>query len=140
MAQISAIRKHEIHTGHRVYGHNGKCQYLHGHSYVIHFHCVANELDKLGMVIDFGIIKSTLCQWLEDNYDHHMLIWEKDPIAATLLSIDDHVTLVPFNPTAENIGNYLLTEIAPKLLKDTNVLVNKVVVEESSRCRAECDL
>lgn len=140
MVKLSAIRKHEIHAGHRVCGHDGKCQYLHGHSYVIHFHCTASQLDSLGMVIDFGIIKNVLCKWLDDNYDHHMLIWEQDPIAAKLQAIDDHVTLVPYNPTAENIGYYLLNTVAPELLKDTNVRVSKIVVEESSYSRAECEI
>ena len=110
MSNYTIIRKHEIHTGHRVYGHLGKCQNLHGHSYIIHFHCTATKLNELGMVIDFSIIKNTLCQWLDDNYDHRMLIWQEDPIAHSLKAIDTTVTLVPYNPTAENIANYLLNK------------------------------
>ena len=139
MAKITAIRKHEIHAGHRVHGHKGKCQHLHGHSYVVHFHCQADSLNDLGMVIDFGVIKTTLCQWLEDNYDHRMLIWEKDPILKEIQAIDPSVVMVPYNPTAENIAYYLLTEIAPKLLKHTGISVNKIIVEETSKCRAECE-
>lgn len=92
------------------------------------------------MVIDFSIIKTTLCQWLEDNYDHHMLIWEKDPIAITLKQIDHHVTIVPYNPTAENIAHHLLTVIAPQLLGHTGIIVDKIIVEETSKCKAECQL
>ncbi|MBY0379933.1 MAG: 6-carboxytetrahydropterin synthase [Burkholderiales bacterium] len=136
---MAAIRKHEIHAGHRVYGHVGKCQHLHGHSYVVHFHCQANSLNDLGMVIDFGLIKTTLCQWLEDNYDHRMLIWENDPILKDIQAIDAMVVTVPYNPTAENIAYYLLTEIAPNLLKHTGISVNKIIVEETSKCRAECE-
>src|SRR4051794_11723126 len=61
-------RKHEIHCGHRVCGHEGKCRNLHGHAYVIHFTCEAEGLDHLGRVIDFGLIKSLLCRWLEDTW------------------------------------------------------------------------
>ncbi len=138
--KISAIRQHEIHAGHRVYGHQGKCRNLHGHSYIIHFYCSADTLNELGVIIDFSIIKSTLCQWLEDNYDHRMLIWEKDSIASALKAIDPMVTLVPYNPTAENIASYLLINIAPQLLINTNITVTKIIVEETSKCRAECEL
>ena len=66
MSNIIASRQHEIHCGHRVVGHQSKCQHLHGHSYVFTLHCVAdnNKLNDLGMVIDFGDIKRLLCQWL----------------------------------------------------------------------------
>ena len=138
--KITAIRKHEIHAGHRVYGHNGKCMHLHGHTYTIHFHCQAPQLNDLGMIIDFGIIKNTLCTWLDDNYDHRMLLWLKDPIASELKKIDVSVQIVPYNPTAENIANYLLSVIAPQLLGNTGVIVTKVVVEETTKCRSECEL
>ncbi len=142
MTKIFAVRTHEIHAGHRVYGHNGKCKSLHGHSYIIHFYCEGTsedtKLNELGMVIDFGIIKETLCKWLDENYDHKMLIWEHDPIHVSLSKIDDGVVVVPFNPTAENIAYFLLNTIAPKLLKDIDINVTRVIVEETSKCRAEC--
>ncbi len=140
MVKFSAIRKHEIHTGHRVYGHNGKCQHLHGHSYIIHFFCNAGRLNSLGMVIDFSIIKSTLCQWLDDNYDHRMLIWDKDPLATELIKLDNSIQITTYNPTAENIAHFLLTEIAPKLLSDSGITVTKIIVEETTKCRAECEI
>ena len=69
-----------------------------------------------------------------------MLIWEKDSIASALKAIDPMVTLVPYNPTAENIASYLLINIAPQLLINTNITVTKIIVEETSKCRAECEL
>lgn len=140
MTKFSVIRTHEIHSGHRVYGHKGKCCNLHGHSYIFHFHCTSDNLNELGMVIDFGEIKSTLCQWLEDNYDHRMLIWEKDPIAVELLKIDPSVVIVPYNPTAENIADYVLNNIAPKLLIGSNIKLFKIILEETSKCSASSEI
>lgn len=140
MTKLFAVRKHEIHTGHRVYGHTGKCKNLHGHSYVVHFYCEADTLNELGMVVDFGIIKTTLCQWLEDNFDHKFLLWENDPIADSLMQIEPNLVIVPFNPTAENIALYLIKEIAPSLLKHSKVKVSKIIVEETSKCKAECEI
>lgn len=129
-------RKHEIHCGHRVVGHEGKCRNLHGHAYVFHFTCEADRLDALGRVVDFGVIKSVLCQWLEDNWDHRMLIWDQDPWLANLRAIDDSIVPVPFNPTAENMAAHMVRVVGPALLKDVGVRLVRVHLEETSKCSA----
>lgn len=140
MTHFSIRRQHEIHAGHRIYGHQGQCSHLHGHSYIFHFFCSNNTLDTLGMVIDFAVIKNTLCKWLDDNYDHRMLLWSEDPLAVKLQQLDSSVVIVPYNPTAENIAHYLLTDIGPQLLKDTSVILSKVIVEEGSKSSAICEV
>lgn len=140
MTRFSVVRKHEIHTGHRVYGHQGHCSNLHGHSYVFHFHCSSKSLDDLGMVVDFAIIKSTLCKWLDDNYDHRMILWKNDPLAKEIIRLDPSVVIVPYNPTAENIAHHLLTVVAPAVLHGTHITVTKIVLEETGKCSASCEL
>lgn len=135
-----AHRYHDISAGHRVVGHENKCRFLHGHNYRIHFTCVAN-LDQLGRVVDFSVMKSTLCQWLEDNWDHKMILWDTDPIGAEIIGaqetawFDHSVVWVPFNPTAENMAKYLVTVIGPQLLPRDIRLV-EVTVEETRKCSA----
>lgn len=133
---ISVVRYHDISCGHRVVGHEGKCQNLHGHNYRIHFHCAAKELDSVGRVVDFSFIKSALCQWLEDNWDHRMLIFFKDPILDLILKIDPTVVVVPFNPTAENMAQYLIQEIAPRQLP-FEVVCFRIQIEETRKCSAD---
>ena len=133
---IKAIRYHDISVGHRVTNHESKCQHLHGHNYRIHFHCEAPALDALGRVIDFSVIKSTLCMWLEDTWDHHFLIYTQDPLRDALLALDPTVVVVPFNPTAENIAIHLVDVIAPQLLKDTGITLVECIVEETRKCSA----
>lgn len=136
----TVVRKHEIHCGHRVVGHEGKCKNLHGHSYVFEFHCQAEDLDCLGRVIDFSVIKGELCEWLEDQWDHRMLIWEEDPLLPSLRKLDRYIVSVDFNPTAENLGEYLLKSVAPKLLDRHKIVCSKVIVHETGKCRAEVSL
>lgn len=134
---ITADRYHDISCGHRVYGHESKCAHLHGHNYRIHFTCVpVDALDKVGRVIDFSVMKSKLCMWVEDNWDHHMLIWQEDIWCDDLALMDPTVVILPFNPTAENMANYLLNIIGPMQLLDTGVVLLKVVVEETRKCSA----
>lgn len=132
----SIVRKHEIHCGHRVVGHESKCQNLHGHSYVFEFYCTATKLDKMGRVIDFSVIKTELCEWLERNWDHRMLLWEIDPLAEIISNLDLTVVTLPFNPTAENLASYLTNVVAPDLLQKHKVTCYKTVVHETSKCRA----
>ncbi len=151
MTKQYAVRQHEIACGHRVVGHEGKCRHLHGHGYVFHFYCEASQLDALGRVIDFSVIKSKLCMWLEEHWDHRMLLWERDPLAHAFheLSGSIHdpeelfgqsVELVPCNPTAENLSEYLLNVIGPAQLAGTGVTLMKVIVEETRKCWAVSEL
>ena len=135
--RITAHRYHDFSTGHRVYKHESKCAHLHGHNYRIHFYCEAPQLDSVGRVMDFGDIKTYLCNWLEDNWDHKFLIFKEDPWVPTLKEIDPYGTVVVnFNPTAENMGLYLLDVIGPLQLKDSPVRLYKVIVEETRKCAA----
>lgn len=135
MSRIFAQRYHDISAGHRVVNHEGKCQHLHGHNYRVHFTIEASYLDEVGRVLDFGIIKSELCQWLEDNWDHRMLIYERDPWLDQLLAIDpDGIQVVPFNPTAEEMGRYLVEEIGPDLMAPYDCTLVKVRIEETRKC------
>lgn len=153
MSGTKAIRYHDISCGHRVVGHENKCRHLHGHNYRVHFECVAEQLDSIGRVLDFSVIKEKLCMWIEDNWDHKFLAWEEDPVmdrASDAMAREFHVTgdigeedffngslvFVPFNPTAENMAEYLVKTIGPQQLAGTGVTLYKVTIEETAKCHA----
>lgn len=132
-----AHRYHDISCGHRVHGHESKCAHLHGHNYRVHFTVQADKLDEIGRIMDFSVIKSRLCMWLEDNWDHKFLIWEKDPWSRYVLELDPGGTvIVPFNPTAENMAQFLVEVIGPSELAGTGVVLINVMVEETMKCCA----
>jgi 6-pyruvoyltetrahydropterin/6-carboxytetrahydropterin synthase len=129
-------RDHSICAGHRVVGQGGHCENLHGHQYLFRLSCIAEELDDVGRVLDFGEIKSRLCSWLDDNWDHRFLVWEEDPWREALAKIDKSVVWVPFNPTIEQLCQYLVQGIAPALLDGTGVTLFKVEGFETDKCSA----
>lgn len=134
---ITVERYHDISMGHRVVGHENKCRHLHGHNYRIHFVCTAPSLDALGRVIDFGIIKSTLCEWLEREWDHKLMLWSQDPLLPALRTLTpEDIVVVPFNPTAEQMAVYLVEEVGPALLQGSGVSLLRVTVEETRKCSA----
>lgn len=148
-------RYHDISTGHRVHNHESKCAHLHGHNYRIHFQVTADffsgELDNVGRVIDFSVIKERLCQWLEDNWDHKFLAWDQDPLMRELMPacgppgsqpdplwamMAGSLVWVPFNPTAENMAEHLVKVVGPQQLEGTDVRLNSVKIEETRKCAA----
>lgn len=151
VAVVHAERYHDFSAGHRVAGHESKCAFLHGHNYRVHFNCQAPALDSLGRVVDFSVIKSTMCLWLEENWDHKFIAWESDPVVSLLLratmgfsdeesTVHGSIVLVPFNPTAENMALHLLHEIGPKLLEGAGVTLVEVRIEETRKCSASASL
>jgi 6-pyruvoyltetrahydropterin/6-carboxytetrahydropterin synthase len=142
MEITTATRFHDFSAGHRVHGHESKCSNLHGHNYRVTFTCQAHKLDSVGRVIDFSVIKTELCDWLEDNWDHNFLLWEKDDsVIAQLLNCSHGffgVIRVPFNPTAENMASHLL-QVGNRLLNPKGIQVVKVVVEETRKCSAAAE-
>lgn len=138
---ITVERYHDISMGHRVVGHENKCRHLHGHNYRIHFVCTATELDPLGRVIDFGVVKQLLCDWLEQHWDHRMMLWEQDPLLPSLEDIvPEDLVLVPFNPTAELMAQYLVEVVGPQRLEGTGVQLVSVRIDETRKCSATYSL
>jgi 6-pyruvoyltetrahydropterin/6-carboxytetrahydropterin synthase len=153
---ITATRYHDISCGHRVAGHESKCALLHGHNYRITFTCRAAALDQVGRVIDFSVMKEKLCMWVEEHWDHRFLAWKNDDFmqCVMLAAQDANITerpgmepvyrmlkhsmvWTPFNPTAENMAEHLLSVIGPAQLNGTGVDLIKVIVEETRKCSAE---
>ena len=146
---LTAERYHDISCGHRVVGHENKCRHLHGHNYRVHFVCTAANLDHIGRVIDFGVIKEKLCMWIENNWDHKFLAWEMDPVMLSVVSALDEthrsdsleitegsIVWTPFNPTAENMAQYLVEVIGPQQLEGTGVELIQCIIEETAKCSA----
>lgn len=136
-------RRLEFDAGHRVFNHEGKCANLHGHRYVVEIVATAPQLDSLGRVIDFSILKGTIGQWIDDNWDHTTILFNKDEqaIQAVRWIVQNKAVFVStFNPTAENMAEFLLREICPQLLAGTQVVVTKVIVHETPNCKAEACL
>ena len=75
---IFATRKLHFDAAHRVMQHESKCKYLHGHRYVVEATFEAAQLDDLGRVVDFGVIKERLGQWLDAHWDHATILYQKD--------------------------------------------------------------
>ena len=75
---IECSRKIDFDAGHRVIGHKNKCQYLHGHRYSLEITATALELDELGMVADFVVLKKIMKTWIDTNFYHKIILHKND--------------------------------------------------------------
>lgn len=132
--KTTCIRRLTFCAGHRVYGHESKCANLHGHGYQAFIHAEAPELDALGRVVDFSVIKDKVGGWLETTWDHATLLYERDPLAS-LLECQGYKKVIAFptNPTAENMARYLLNK-SNDLLRFSGVTVTRVDLFETENC------
>ncbi|XYI01415.1 6-pyruvoyl trahydropterin synthase family protein [Sorangium sp. So ce1128] len=140
MTAIHVARRLQFCAGHRVHQHESKCRNLHGHNYVAFFHAFSpTGLDVIGRVIDFGVLKQRLGAWIEENWDHGVILWKEDTdaIKAVKQLTGQKLYVTQANPTAENLARELLTEVAPRVLEDTSVTVTRVVLWETENCCAE---
>ena len=139
---LTIMRRVAFNAGHRLLGHEGMCRYLHGHNYVAEFHVRADTLDEVGRVADFSELKSRLKGWVDEHWDHGLVLWEDDAnaIAAARAMDPPRYFLLPGNPTAEAMADYLLTVACPAALEGLDVECVKVVLWESSETCAEVTL
>ena len=105
-------------SAHRIIGHKGKCRMLHGHRYTLEATFESNQLNELGMVIDFGIIKQKLNNWLNSNWDHNTILNIKDQKLGNLISniTGQKIFYLNENPTLKIWQIFYYLKCVPKFL------------------------
>lgn len=140
---IQVTRKLEWDAAHRVLRHESKCATLHGHRYVAEVTLEADELDSVGRVVDFGVVKEKLGSWIDREWDHTTLVNEHD-IALLEFTRSEHAggKRRPYvfmgEPTAENIAKELWA-IGVSLLESpgSGLRMKHVRVYETPNCWAD---
>lgn len=139
MASITCTRRIEFDAAHRVMEHESKCKHLHGHRYALEVSFAAPDLDKLGRVVDFGVIKEKLGAWIDTHWDHATILYDKDkPLGEAIAQkTGQTVFYLANNPTAEHMAEYILREICPKLFKGLGIECTRVRLYETPNCYVE---
>ncbi|HKQ88802.1 MAG TPA: 6-carboxytetrahydropterin synthase QueD [Candidatus Acidoferrales bacterium] len=87
-------------AAHRLRGYQGKCEELHGHNYRVRLIVAGDQLDQIGLLQDFTVLKRVL-RGIVDKLDHKYLN-----------------ELPPFdkmNPSAENLARFIHDEMVKQL-------------------------
>ncbi len=136
---VECTRRIEFDAGHRVIGHPNKCKYIHGHRYVLLITARTNELNELGMVVDFGELKSIMKGWIDKNFDHNVILHQDDKALGTLIAKEtgQDVYYLKNNPTAENIALHLKSDIIPLLFTENSFAIVKLKLYETPNAFVE---
>ncbi len=152
MATITRILTADY--GHRVLGHEGKCRHIHGHHGKIEVTVSSPALDALGRVVDFGVIKNMVGSWIDNHWDHNIILHEDDPLLhitqdhtntrkdildlnKVWASKDPYVLTGKRNPTAENLAQELF-DVCKTLFADMlHITVRHVRFWETENCYAD---
>jgi len=136
MSAIICTRRLEFDAAHRVLEHESKCKNLHGHRYVVEASFTAKQLDRLGRVVDFGVIKERLGAWIDQNWDHTTILFDKDKeLGKAISAVTGQVIFyLPSNPTAENMAAYLLENVCPQLFADYELKCVSIRLYETPNC------
>ena len=120
MSVIRLTKEFTFEAAHMLEGYDGLCREIHGHSYRL-FVTVKGEPQsdpnspKLGMVMDFGVLKRIVNEQIVDRLDHSLMMRNtlaaEDTVAA-LGARFTRVVLTEYQPTCEN----MLADFAERLL------------------------
>ena len=105
-------------AAHRIENYPGKCARLHGHNWIVEAIVQGTELNELGILIDFKILKSELNKIL-DEFDHRYL--------------NELENFSKKNPTAENLAKEIFEKLSASKIFVGETKLKAVKVHESPK-------
>jgi len=118
MYEIKIIRTFS--AAHRLKGYPGNCRNVHGHNWKVEVIVETEELDSIGMAVDFRSLRKetdSLLQTLEHTFLNEISPFDK------------------INPTAENIARWIFVTLSQRI-NDSHGKVSRVVVWENDNSSA----
>ncbi|MBK8846146.1 MAG: 6-carboxytetrahydropterin synthase [Bacteroidetes bacterium] len=115
-------------VAHALYGYDGPCKNIHGHTYRLTVTVKGYPLDeayhpKLGMVVDFSQIKKIVFENILAHFDHALVLNKNSPHSTMdelLKSEFEKIIFLEKQPTCENLllhFNNVLTPLIPDNLQ-----------------------
>jgi 6-pyruvoyltetrahydropterin/6-carboxytetrahydropterin synthase len=143
MSNIRITKQFSFETGHALYGYDGKCKNVHGHSYKLSVTVIGSPIEdrnnvKFGMVIDFSDLKKIVKEEIVDHFDHATVFNETTPhieLANELKTRGHHVILVNYQPTSENMVTDFSQKIKNRL--PNNIKLHSLKLQETETSFAE---
>ena len=140
MNNIRITKQFSFETGHALYGYDGKCKNVHGHSYKLSVTVIGQPISdnsnvKFGMVIDFSDLKKIVKEEIVDVFDHATVFNKNTPhveLAAELKNRGHHVILVDYQPTSEKMVTDFAQKIKNRLPDDIKLHSLKLQETETS--------
>ena len=143
MSNIRITKQFSFETGHALYGYDGKCKNVHGHSYKLDVTVIGKPIDdtnhvKYGMVIDFSDLKKIVKEEIVEVFDHATVFNKNTPhieLAEELSNRGHNVLLVDYQPTSE----MMVIDFAEKIKRrlPNNIQLHSLKLQETATSFAE---
>lgn len=109
-ALVRVTKKFSFDMAHALYGYDGPCKNIHGHTYHLSVTLLGppetkSGAVKLGMVVDFGDLKEMVKTVVLETFDHALVLNEGAPYVSSevIAGEFEKLVLVPWQPTCENL-------------------------------------
>jgi 6-pyruvoyltetrahydropterin/6-carboxytetrahydropterin synthase len=143
MSSIRITKQFSFETGHALYGYDGKCRNIHGHSYKLSVTVNGTPINdtenvKYGMVIDFSDLKKIVKEEIVNVFDHATVFNKNTPhveLARELKDRGHHVLLVDYQPTSEMMVIDFAEKIKNRL--PNNIRLHSLKLQETATSYAE---
>ncbi len=119
MSKVRLTKEFRFEMAHALWNYDGLCRNIHGHSYILQVTIIGepvSDMDnpKLGMVMDFGVLKDLVRKEIVKPLDHAIVVYNKIPQShiESLGQMSNKVVPVNYQPTCEN----LLIDFAERLM------------------------
>lgn len=140
MNKIRITKQFSFETGHALYGYDGKCKNVHGHSYKLSVTVIGTPINntnhvKYGMVIDFSDLKKIVKEEIVDVFDHATVFNKNTPhieLANELQNRGHNVMLVDYQPTSEMMVLDFAKKIKKRLPENIKLYALKLQETETS--------
>ncbi|MGV6829685.1 MAG: 6-pyruvoyl trahydropterin synthase family protein [Flavobacteriales bacterium] len=143
MSSIRITKQFSFETGHALYGYDGKCRNVHGHSYKLYVTVIGNPITdnthvKYGMVIDFSDLKKIVKSEIVEVFDHATIFNKNTPhleLAKELQDRGHKVLLVDYQPTSE----MMVIDFSKKIKKNlpAQIQLHSLKLQETDNSFAE---
>ena len=142
MSVLRVTKEFTFEMAHALYGYNGACKNIHGHSYKLSVCVIGKVINKTndaktGMVVDFTDIKDIVKTLIIDKFDHSLVLNGNSPHQkfADTKNLFEKIILTEYQPTCEN----LLIDFAGKLQASLpkNLKLHHLNLRETSTSYAE---
>ena len=128
MNVIRLTKEFHFEMAHALYGYDGPCKNIHGHSYSLKV-TVMGEVPKKrsdpkeGMLMDFTDLKRIVTKNITDQLDHALVLNGRSPhkIIAAKEQLFEKIILMDFQPTCENLLIHFVSKIKPLLPKGVSL-------------------
>ena len=143
MAKIRITKEFTFETGHALYGYDGLCKNVHGHSYKLNVTLIGTPREepghvKNGMLIDFSDLKKIVKSEIVEVFDHATVLNVSTPhkrLADEMEATGHKIVRVNYQPTCE----LLLVDFAEKIkdLLPDGVTLFSLMLRETGTAFAE---